>query len=337
MTEPLPGRPQPSDDTRLLLIRQRPVALHVGQDEHSAFPGLTDLPDGRTRLMWRQGPHHVDGRIGDLVEAYSSDGGETYQDLSVWRTGGDLRDPSPAVFPGPDGQPVESVTWFPGSNANPAMGAYASINGGPAVRFDGGLPYAATCAPLVRLPDGRIGGAFYGRKPGETIDTAWMAWSSDGGATWTTNRIANGIGVGIAHNEPTLLVDDGLTHMFFRWGQYDGIGMCSSPDSGTSGWDPSRKILSNATGRPSVVRADDGTLIMVYRERPTGHARIAYSADRGQRWKDGGVLMRSLGGLGTTYAAMVSRGTRRVHGVLGMEEGSSARSRLYRFELVTAG
>lgn len=317
----------------MVTISQAPTPLNVGQAQHSAFPGLAKLPDGRLRLVWRQGSDHYAARNGVIMRATSEDGGQSYLDPLALRAGGDYRDPSVSIING-----AEYMTWFTGTNTAPAQGAWMMREWGAATRFDGGLPYAATAAPLVKLPNGQIGGAFYGRKSGELIDTVWMAWAN--GATWNTNRIVNNIGAGLAHNEPWLTVDGTLTHLFFRWGNTDSIAVRTSTNSGlplasgASGWSDIRKVLTNATGRPTTVLAADGTLVMVYRELSTGAARIAYSTDHAQTFQLGPVLLASQGGLGMTYAAMVATGTE-IIGVLGMEQGDGISSKLYGFRLDT--
>lgn len=310
-------------------VTQPPVNLNVGQSEHSAFPGLTRLADDSLHLVWRQGKDHVASRDGDIMSATSTDDGASYGDVRTMRTGGDYRDPSIALIDG-----TEHLTWFTGSTASNALGASTMTPWGPTVRVDT-LPYAAITAPLVKLPDGRLGAAFYGRKTGESIDTSWMGWSTDGGLHWTTNRITNFVSAGVHTNEPWLVVDGTLTHLFYRWGSNDGIGIRTSTDSGKATWDAPRKILSNATGRPSVARADNGTLVMVYREKTTGNARIASSIDHAATWQDGGILATSKGGIGMTYAAMVPTAGGLV-GVVGFEQatGSNA-SKLYGFRLAT--
>jgi len=297
----------------------QPLGVGTG---HSAFPGLAKRPDGSIKLVWRQGSDHYIARDGALVEATSTNGGSTYTGVSTFRSGGtDYRDPSVSFIDG-----HEYITWFTGSNPAPAQGAFVSRDGGNPVRIDG-LPYAAIAAPVVKLPDGRLGTAFYGRKAGEVTDTAWMAWSSDLGQTWTTNRIFNSTSIGLAHNEPWLVVDDtGALHMFARWGQADGIGVRSSMDSGVT-WGPARKILSDATGRPTTIQSTNGQLVMVYRALPSKAAQLAYSNDRGQTWSVGPVLLTSPAGSpnGMTYAAMVTTQPGTVRLVVGMEnaDGSS--------------
>lgn len=322
-------------------ITQAPLPLNVGQDQHSAFPGLAVRPDGRLHLVWRQGKDHYVSRDGKIMSAVSWDGGATYEDVRVLRSGGDYRDPSIAYLDDNDtSDSVGYLTWFTGSTSSNALGAAAMREWGPTVAVDA-LAYAAICAPLVKLPDGRLGAAFYGRKPTEPIDTAWMAWSDNNGATWSTNRIINMISSGAHANEPWLVVDGSMIHFLYRWGMNDGIGIRSSPASGASGWDTPRKILTNATGRPTVQRALDGTLVVVYREKGTGAARIASSVDQAKTWVDGGVLLASKGGVGMTYAAMVNvdgEAGAEIVGVVGAEEpgpNGPAVSKLYGYRLST--
>ena len=295
-----------------------PLGVGAG---HAAFPGLAFAGLGLS-LVWRQGTDHAVHRDGSIMRATSFDLGRTYGGVTTLLSGQDFRDPSLSVV-----GDREYLTWFTGTNANPAQGAFVRRDGASPVRIDA-LPYAAITAPVVHLPDGRLGAAFYGRRPGETIDTAWMAWSTDNGGTWTTNRIFNGISAGLAHNEPWLTVDAaGTTHMFARWGGWDSLGQRSSPDSGRT-WGPVRRIQSPATGRPTTIATASGLLVMVYRAIPWLHARVVYSKDNGTTWQFGPIALGAPAGSphGMTYAAMTEVLPGRIHLVVGMEraDGSSA-------------
>lgn len=315
----------------MVTITQAPTPLNVGQWGHSAFPGMARTFDGSLRLVFREGSDHAAARDGRIVIASSYDDGMSWVNPQTIRVNPDYRDPSISVING-----IEYLTWFGATATNNALGAgvmrYMNVESrriDPVTHTMG-----AISAPVVKLPNGQLGAAFYGRKPGEGVDTSFMAWSSDSGWTWTTNRIVNAIGAGIPYNEPYLVVDGATTHFFYRDG-WDGIGLRSSWNSGVTGtWNSPRRILSDATGRPSAVRAADGTLVIVYRQASTGAARIAYSTDQAQTWQDGGVLLASKGGLGMTYAAMVVDGSD-LFGVVSMEEGNGAVSRLYGFRLAT--
>lgn len=309
-------------------ITAQPQPLNVGQQQHSAFPALAQLPDGTVHLAWRRGSDHFSHRDGVIERAVSIDGGHTFGPVALLRADEEDRDPSLSVVNG-----VLYMTWFTASAAAPARGAFAMREWGATYRMEG-LPYAAVTAPVVRLPSGQVGGVFYGRQVGENIDTVWMAWANDGGP-WTSNRVANAIGASVNYNEPYLVVDGAAIHVFFRDGA-NGIAMRSSTNSGATGsWGDPRRILNDATGRPTTIRTIAGTLVMVYRQASTGAARIAYSTDHGTTWLDGGVLLASVGGIGMTYAAMFelagSPGV--IRGVVGREGTTGVTSQLYGFEL----
>lgn len=308
------------------MIVRSVAPLTVGQSQHSAFPSLAVTDEG-TRLVYRRGTNHYASRDGAIETALSTDGGQSFGPATIVRSGGaDYRDPS--LFEG-------HLTWFTASSTSNATGAFTQDAGwGPSARIDT-LPYAAITAPLVRLPSGELGAVFYGRKAGETIDTSWMGWSSDNGLHWTTNRITNQIAAKRHTNEPYAVVDGDDTHVFYRWGSNSGIGMRTTTGSGHTGWGPERQILSNATGRPTVIRTASGMLVMVYRDLASKSAELAWSTDHGQTWVQGLLLLASPAGSpnGMTYASMVedqSQGV--IRGVVGMEQADGS-SRLYGFEL----
>lgn len=296
--------------------------LNVGTWGHSAFPGMTMLRDGSLRLVFREGSDHVSARDGRIILAESHDQGATWDNAQVIREGGiDWRDP---FISNPDG--AERLTWFGATSINAAMGASTVKVWGHDRRIDG-LANAAISGPVVKLPDGRLAVAFYGRQAHEPTDlySTWWAWSSDGGWTWTSNRLANLNGAGIPTPEPYLVVDGSTVHVFFRWGTWDGIGMRTSLDGGVT-WGPHRKILDNASGRPTTIATANGTLVMVYRELPSKSAVMAYSVDNGQTWQSGGVVLAAPAGspLGMVYATMVEVQPGVVRVVLGMEQSDGS-------------
>jgi hypothetical protein len=306
-----------------------PQPIGVGA-QHSAFPSMAATAGG-LELVWRQGSDHYASRDGRIMHAVSRDLGVSWGEVSTVRSGGDYRDPSLSA----DGT---HLTWFTGSTSSPALGAFTQTAGwAPTAKISGTLPYAAMTAPAIRLPNGELGAVFYGRQAGETIDTSWMAWSKDEGLHWTTNRITNLIGSGVATNEPYAVVDGSTVHVFYRCGP-SAIGMRSTTASGHGGWDTPRKILANATGRPTVIVTEGGTLLMVYRHLPTKAAWISYSQDHGQTWLDGGELMAPPAGSpnGMTYASMVESAPGEVLVVFGMEATSTS-STLYSARLSLTG
>jgi hypothetical protein len=300
-----------------LVMTAAPTQIPGFTAAHTAFPGLATRPDGTLELVARVGSDHYLARDGDVVQSISTDHGLTYSAPTVILTGDDYRDPSVSYVGG-----QRYLTYFTGSAALAAEGAMLRVGTGPEVRIDT-LPYAAIAAPIVQLPDGRLGAAFYGRKPGETLDTAFMGWSSDGGATWTTNRIIN---IGVDTAEPWLVVDGTQIHMFSRWGGWDSIAVRSSPDSGVT-WGPVRKVTTNCTGRPSSLVTRAGTIVMICRLLPSLAAKVIYSLNHTSTWVAGPTVMAAPPGpIGMTYAVMVEVLPGVIHMVVGMEttSGSSA-------------
>lgn len=296
---------------------------------HSAFPGMTKAPDGTLKLVWRGASDHETARDGSIKMATSRDGGLTYTGETTILSGRDYRDPSTSYIDG-----SRYLTYFTGSAANSAEGAWVMRDNGTPVRVDGGLPWAAISAPVVKLPDGRLATAFYGRKAGESLATAWIAYSTDSGVSWSTNRIINS---GIATPEPWLVVDGGQVHMFARWGG-DAITVRSSPDSGKT-WGAVRVVVTDCTGRPTTIATQAGTLVMICRGPLSSgnHAKVVYSLNHAATWNVGPtVLAAPAGSIGMTYAAMwEARGV--IHIVVGMQQtdGSSALYGGYLAEVVS--
>jgi hypothetical protein len=293
--------------------------LTVGQDQHSAFPGMARMWDGTLRLVWRQGSDHYRTRDGRIVTAQSRDDGVTWENVQTVRANPDYRDAFVSVIDG-----IEFWSWFGASASNPAMGAAVMRYMNAESRRVDALPYGAVSAPVVKLPDGRLGLPFYGRKTGETLDTAWMGWSSDNGWTWSTNRIVNFIGSGLSTAEPYLVVNGYSLHMLYRWGD-SAIGIRSSNDSGQT-WDQPRLIRNDATGRPTTIAVSGGRLVMVYRDLPAKNARMAYSLDNGWTWHDAGIILAAPTGSpnGMTYATMVEVEPGTVRVVVGMEQADGS-------------
>jgi hypothetical protein len=294
--------------------------------KHAAFPDLEPMAGGGLELVYREGSDHYLARDGQLLSTTLDATGQNPSPPTTLLGGAgvDYRDPSLTVIDG-----HRYLTWFTGSATNPAEGAMLTIDNGAPIRIDPGYPYAAIAAPAVKLPDGRLGAAYYGRKPGETKDTAFMAWSADQGQTWTSNRILAPGGT-TATPEPWIVVDGQKTLFFARWGP-DRLAVRVSMDSGTT-WGQPYLISQNAgmTGRPTVHLTQSGVQVMVYREHGTKSARLAYSLDHGGTWTIGQTVLPAPAGspLGMTYAAMADiPGTvPLIRLIVGMEQtdGSSA-------------
>jgi len=296
--------------------------MTVGQAAHSAFPSLARETGGKLLLTWRQASSHL-ATNGMVMTAESYDDGATWGNTQTVKVNL-YRDPSTSSIGG-----INYMTWFGANSTNPAMGVAVQREWWEFSRRIDTLQQAAISGPVTQLPDGRMGVAFYGKQAGEAVWTAWMGWSSDGAWSWTTNRVVNFLGAGMSTAEPYLVVNGVWTHMLFRWGD-NAIGIRSSPDSGVSWPEQPRKILDNATGRPTVIASGD-TLLTVYREASTGNAVMATSVDNGGTWVPGGTVLAAPAGGMMTYASMVPSlaDPKQVRVVVGMEQAGGATSQLW--------
>lgn len=328
-TPDLPATPSAGAAKVLALVAQPPVSGVVQASgltpiatptRHSAFPSIARRPDGKLTAVWRGATDHEASRDGRIYRAESSNEGQTWTPATLvpgLPAGKDLRDPSISYI-----GDHQYLTFFTGANGSPeaaAGGAYVSRDGRPAVRIDPSFPLAAISAPVVLLPDGRLATAFYGWQNGESMDTAWMAWSSDLGDTWKVNRIINS---GIATPEPVLVVDGSNVHMFARWGT-NAIAVRTSTNSGNSGsWGSVRVVVTDCTGRPSTYLTQAGTLVMMCRGPLSSgpHAKIVYSLDHAGHWNVGPTVMPApSGAFGMTYAGFADVKPTGILAVFGMQ------------------
>jgi hypothetical protein len=276
--------------------------------EHSAFPGVTRLSDGRLALVWRQGAAHAGGTGGRIMWSTSDDLGARWTSPVVLAEDeiDDFRDPS--IMRSTFGL---HLTYFrTGGSGVRQLGAYTrrSDDGGatwgPEVRVDA-TSNAAITAPLVQLSSGRLLAFYYDSVPG-VLNSTYQSRSDDGGLTWTGHRmLANGPRAGRHYNEPVVIRLPGARLVLFsRWGMNDGIARMVSGDGGTT-WSAPEKVLSSASGRPAPLRLASGTLLLVAR-RPTGSgaAVVFTSVDTvGRSWKAPELL--DIPGHMSTYAAPI--------------------------------
>lgn len=307
----------------------------LDQSPHAGYPTAARLADGTVRMVWRQGT----GRVSDDGRLYTSVGNPA---------AGEWSSPSPVqVDVGPDGDVRDPhlstiggdvwLTYFVRATNDIPTGARAarSTDGGatfgPSVRIDPDLPYAAISSPIVKAGD-KLMTAFYARKAGETVNTAFTAWSTDNGQTWESNRIANGIDAKNPYSEPWVVTDGTTAVYLFRDGEWNAIATLSTPDGGVTWPSPvPRSVITNATGNSASVWSSDGRIYTVYRHTVTRAAMLASSADGGKTFKVERELMPadlSTSSIGMTYAHPVELDAGHIWCPLGMEQ-PNGESRLY--------
>jgi hypothetical protein len=177
--------------------------------------------------------------------------------------GVDLRDPCISTGGG-----TTWLTYFKGTAALAAAGCFLRISlddgvtWGPEVRIDS-QPYAAMCAPVIQV-GASLMTAYYGRNAGATRDSCWLATSTDGGATWAGQLVADGPASALDFQEPWLVVRGTNVWMFFRHGTNTAIGLSVSADSGVT-WSVPAPLFGDTTGRPAAVWLANGTMALVAR------------------------------------------------------------------------
>lgn len=343
-TRPVPVGTSRYTTAQPTLVRAAPVPRQftpfgLDQGAHAAFPAAAVLPDGRAVMMWRESDGHLDldgGKImrtvGDPITGVWEpptevvvDGGET----------GVTPHTGPSALSYIDGKLW--LTYFFWHNGVPsgARVTYSTDNGltfAPSVRVDGGRPWAAISGPVVKV-GGKLVTTWYGRNIGESIDTVWWSWSTDNGATWSTNRLINAIGARKHTQEPWALVRGDTVVVLYRDGTWSGLAARVSTDGGTT-WAAPYRIIDNATGNSASVWTSGGNIYLVYRHTQTRSAMLAVSRDSGATWQvDPTPVLRApanlgKGSLGMTYAAPIVLGEGLVLCPIGLEQSLDA-SRIY--------
>jgi hypothetical protein len=282
----------------------RPVGVDAA---YAAFPSVCRFTSGQLRLVWRQGSDHVTARDGRVYTSTSADNGRTWSAATVAVTdaaGVDLRDPCISTAGG-----TTWLTYFKGTAALAAAGCFLRISTddgvtwGSEIRIDA-LSYSAISAPVVQVGANLLT-AFYGRNSGDTIDSSYLATSTNGGTTWTTTRIANGQADGRAYQEPWLVAKGTEVWMFFRYGTNSAIGSSISTNSGAT-WSAPAQLFDDSTGRPAATWLSTGTMAVVarrisdkqavVRSRNTGAAQTAWLPPRPT------MVQPASGPIGMTYA-----------------------------------
>lgn len=256
------------------------------QSPHAGYPTATQLADGTVRMVWRQGTDHVSDD-GQLHTAVGNPAAGAWSPPSLVQVDGgpdgDVRDPHLSTIGGD-----VWLTYFVSDPNHTPTGARVarSTDGGAtfglSARIDPELPFAAISSPIVKV-SGKLVTGFYGRQAGETVDTAWAAWSTDNGQTWASKRIANGIDAENPYSEPWVVTDGTTAVYLFRDGKWNAIATRSTPDGGAT-WSPVRSsVITNATGNSASVWSSDGRIYTVYRHTVTHAAMLASSTDGGRR------------------------------------------------------
>lgn len=266
----------------------RPAVLYGQDTAHSSAPSICRTATGRLFMLYRQGTDHYVSRDGVFKLTHSDDDGRSWtapETVLSLAPNWDLQ--GQGISESRDGSTLW-LSYFKASSAAAAAGVFVrtSTDHGETwsdeARIDD-LAVAATTDVILDLEDGTLLLGIYGRGAStETSDSAFVARSSDRGATWTLTRIKDGPADGRAYQEPVLAVNGLTVVAAFRWGSIQSVGTAVSTDGGWT-WGAGAARFAG-TGKPHVFWLDTWTLACIYRELGTGHARIRSSRDLGATW-----------------------------------------------------
>lgn len=262
----------------------------VGIDTaHSSAPSIYySKTYNKLFMLYRQGTDHFVSRDGIFKLTSSSDLGKTWsaavtvQDLTpTWDSQGQ------GISESNDGTKLW-MSYFKASAANGAAGVFfkTSTDGGTSwsaeTRIDTSLPYAATTDVIRQLANGDMVMAYYGRSGAETFDSIWIAKSTNGGTSWTSTRLANGQTASLHFDEPVIAINGTTAVITGRYGGIQSIGTTVSTNS-TSSWGTFTERFPG-TGKPHLFWLNSTTLVCIYRELSTGHAKMRSSVNNGAAW-----------------------------------------------------
>jgi hypothetical protein len=232
------------------------------------------------------------------------------------------------------------LTYCKTTAAAPFNGAFfrTSTDGGQTftgeIRIDNGAT-AACVAPIIECDNGDLIMPWYGTAGAEVWRSAWVARSTNGGVSWVSTRIVNGVTAGRHYEEPYIAKNGAILAMTFRWGAIDSIGFSSSVDDGANWAGGTQEFLG--TGKPNCFWVNSNTLAVIYRQRFWQSAVIRYTRDLGVSWFGEKEIERKLGLNGwMSYSdvTMVQRGV----GILALgQEVSDTLSRIYFSAIGEAG
>lgn len=255
--------------------------------------------NGTLYVAWRAGPYR------DVYLARSFDGGAVWSDAvrintaSSASTGADW----PAILVNQSGRIV--VAWTDWRNGNPDVYASTSVDGTtwtPDERLndDGGTAEQRGDPALAERPDGTIFAAWEDYREGEA--RVYLAETSDGGATWSSNRKLAADLQTPWETDPSLAVDSNGTAYAVWTSARDGVlEVRFSRSSNGAVWTTPKRIdppplQGGWNPRVAVVGQ---TVYVAYRwlNVSAGYPQLAltWSLDRGTSWDGLGAPVNEVG------------------------------------------
>lgn len=164
--------------------------------------------------------------------------------------------------------------------------------------------YAAASAPLVDLGSGTWVQPIYGLQTGQTEGRIRVLRTTNYGGSWTESAdLLNGNADAVDYSEPYIVKSGTTLVMLVRVASSSHKRMTST-DGGVT-WSAATTVLSSSDGRPAMLVASNGAIILAYRNPTTKAVVASTSRDLGLTWTAEQLVCRPPGSLSSVYASMV--------------------------------
>jgi hypothetical protein len=289
------------------------------------------LKNGDLMVSFREAMEHTsnDGRI---CTVRSSDNGRTWKNLQVIAedVGIDHRDPSVTVL----SNGTLLLTWWPNlrrdqetgvrlKDRNPPVHGRDPIKMHIAYSYDNGYTWTKaatiepdpflwieTCEPCIELPNGRILFPIYAETKERRLASVVFA-SDDHGVTWrylsTILERPEDKTLAMDFQETSLVVTGSGDVIAIVRTQDEGMWQARSTDWGES-WQDLHRVPQLPSGtQPSLMRAQDGRLLLSYGHRGTAPRRLCVriSNDEGRSWEPPLTLRADFPNLDMGYPSTI--------------------------------
>lgn len=242
-------------------------------DGWMGMPSMVQRQDGSLLTVMRHGTNSGAAYDGKVAMTTSTDMGRTWSpatDLFAGGPGVDIRTPN--ISKSRDRQKL-FLTYFKQTASSAGQGVFYRSSTDQGVtwsgeqRMDTGFSFGSSAGPVVELRSGRLVVPFHGKQVAtETQTSIYFAYSDNGGTTWSTAKVIDGVAAGVLVQEPFLVRKEGADDLLltYRYGAANNIGANSTQNvDGLTGFGGAVALCAG-TGRPSTAWLATGDAVLFY-------------------------------------------------------------------------